>query len=131
MVPDTIGLDRLSIAPLGPDSCASTITIESSDSKISELFSSTVQVTVTVDISLTGLGGILMIDTDAGGVTEERKGILIEVALSPGSPIATFRAFFLNIYFTSFELYCTAGKFGQNLIWWQKMPNLIPTNKTH
>ena len=91
IVPDTIGLDRLSTALLGPDSCASTITIESSDSKISELFSSTVQVTVTVDISLTGLGGILVIDTDAGVVTEERKADIFRVASSPGSLIANYQ----------------------------------------
>ena len=50
VVPVTVGLDRLSIAPVGVDSCASTITIESSDCNISELFSSTVQDTVTVDV---------------------------------------------------------------------------------
>ena len=34
VVPVTVGLDRLSIAPVGVDSCASTITIERSDCNI-------------------------------------------------------------------------------------------------
>ena len=79
VVPETIGLDILSVASLGVDSSASTITSESSDSKIAELFSSTAQVTVIVDISLTGLGGLLVIDTDAGGATEERKHISFDI----------------------------------------------------
>ena len=77
VVPDTVGLDRLSMAPLGVDSLASTITIESSDSKFAKLFSSTVHVTVTVDISLTGLDGLLVMDTNVGGVTDERKYIIL------------------------------------------------------
>ena len=72
-----IGLDRLSVASLGVDSLASTVTIESSDSKIAKLFSSTVHVTVTVDMSLTGLGGLLVMDTNVGGVTDERKYIIL------------------------------------------------------
>ena len=55
------------------DSLASTITIESSDFKLAKLFSSTVHVTVTVDISLTGLDRLLVMDTNVGGVTDERK----------------------------------------------------------
>ena len=76
VVPDIIGLDKLSVAPLGIVSSASTITSDSSDCKIAKLFSSTVQVMVTVDMSLIGLGGLLEIDTDAGGATKERKGIV-------------------------------------------------------
>ena len=73
VVSDTIKFDRLSIALFGVDSCASTISTDSSDTIIAELSNSTVQVTVTVDISLTGLGGLLVIDTETGGTTEERK----------------------------------------------------------
>ena len=68
-----IVLDRLNIVPFGWVSCADTISNGSSDSNTAE-FNSTVQVTVTVDISLIGLGGLLVIDTEVGeGTAWEMK----------------------------------------------------------
>ena len=64
----TAGPVTLSIVP-SLDSRASTISKGISDSIIAEL-SSTAQVTAIVDISLTGLGGLLVTDTDTGGGTE-------------------------------------------------------------
>ena len=60
-----IVLDRLNTVPFGWVSCADTISSERSDSNIAE-FSTTIQVTVTVDTSLIGLDGVLTTDTEAG-----------------------------------------------------------------
>ena len=65
-------LDRLSIVPFGWISCADTISKERSDSIIAE-FNSTVQVTVTEDVTMIGLGGVLVIDTEAVEGTEGRR----------------------------------------------------------
>ena len=65
----TVGLVRVSIVPFGWVSCADTINGERSDSIIAE-FNSTVQVTVTEDVTLIGLDGILVTDTESGGGTE-------------------------------------------------------------
>ena len=54
--------DRLNTVPFGCVSCADTISSERSDSSIAE-FNSIVQVTVTVDVILTGLDGVLVTDT--------------------------------------------------------------------
>jgi hypothetical protein len=65
-------LDRLSIVPSGWVSCADTISSERSDSSIPE-FNSTVQVTVTEDVTLIGLDGVLVTDTEAVEGTEGRR----------------------------------------------------------
>ena len=62
-------LDRLSIVPFGWVSCADTISSERSVSSIAE-FNSTVQITVTEDVTLIGLDGVLVTDTERGGGTE-------------------------------------------------------------
>ena len=62
-------LDNLSIVPFRWVSCADTITSERSDSSIAE-FNCTVQVTVTEDVTLIGLEGVLVIDTEAMEGTE-------------------------------------------------------------
>ena len=64
--------DRLSIVPFGWVSCADTISSERSDSIIAE-FNSTVQVTVIVDVTYTGLDGVLVTDTEAMEGTEGRR----------------------------------------------------------
>jgi hypothetical protein len=64
-----IVLDRLSTVPSGWISCADTISSERSDSSIPE-FNSTVQVTVTEAVTLTGLDGVLVTDTEAVEGTE-------------------------------------------------------------
>ena len=74
VVPDLLGLDRLSRVP-SLDSCVSTINNARSEATIAEL-KFTVQVTVTVDISLTGLGGLLVMDTETGEGTEGRKTLI-------------------------------------------------------
>ena len=63
---------RLSIVPFGWVSCADTISSETSDSIIAE-FNSTVQVTVTEDLTYTGLDGVLVTDTEAVEGTEGRR----------------------------------------------------------
>ena len=66
-------LERLSIVPFGWVSCANTISSESSDS-ITDEPNSTTQFTVTEEImSLTGLDGVLVTDTESGGGTEGRR----------------------------------------------------------
>ena len=69
VVPPIIGLERFSIVPFGRVICADTINSERSDSSIPE-FNSTVQVTVTEDVTYTGLDGVLVTDTESGGGTE-------------------------------------------------------------
>jgi hypothetical protein len=64
-----IVLDRLSTVPSGWVSCADTISSERSDSSIPE-FNSTVQVTVTEAVTLIGLDGELVTDTEAVEGTE-------------------------------------------------------------
>ena len=73
VVPDLSGLDRLSGVP-SLDSCASTINNARSEDTIAE-FNTKVQVMTTVDISSTGLGGLLVVDTEAEEGTEGRKNI--------------------------------------------------------
>ena len=58
-------LDRVSIVPFGWVSWADTISSERSDSDIAES-NSTEQITVTVDVALTGLDGELVMDREAG-----------------------------------------------------------------
>jgi hypothetical protein len=67
-----IVLDRLSIVPFGWISCADTISSERSDSSIAK-FNSTVQVMVTVDVTYTGLGGVLVTETEPVEGTDGRK----------------------------------------------------------
>ena len=68
-----IVLERLSIVLFGWISSADTISSERSDSIIAE-FNSTVQVTVTEDATLIGLGGVLVtVDTEAVEGTEGRR----------------------------------------------------------
>ena len=67
-----IVLERLSIVPFGWVSSADTISSERSDSSIAE-FNSTVQVTVTEDITLIGLEGVLVTNTEAVEGTEGRR----------------------------------------------------------
>ena len=62
-------LERLKIAPFGWVSCADTINSEISDSE----FNSTVQVTVTEDVTYTGLDGVLVTYTEAVEGTEGRR----------------------------------------------------------
>ena len=69
--PTIIGLERLSIVPFGRVICADTINSERSDSNIAEC-KSTVQVTVTEDVTYTGLDGVLVTDTDVIEGTEGR-----------------------------------------------------------
>jgi hypothetical protein len=66
VVPPIVGPVRVSGVP-SLDS--STTSNESSESSIAE-FNSTVQVTVTEGVSFTGLGGVLMTDTEAMEGTE-------------------------------------------------------------
>ena len=68
VVPDITGLDRLSGVP-SLDSCASTINNARSEDTIAE-FNTNVQIMTTVDISSTGLGGLLVVDTEAEEGTE-------------------------------------------------------------
>ena len=72
VVPDTVGPVRVSGAP-SLESCAETISSESSDS-ITDGPNSTTQFTATVEvISLTGLDGVLMTDTEAMEGTKGRR----------------------------------------------------------
>ena len=54
------------------ESCADTISSDTSDSTIAE-FNSTVQITVTEDATLIGLDGILVTDTEAMDGTEKHQ----------------------------------------------------------
>ena len=105
---DTVRFDRVSIAPFGEESCASTSTNESSDVIIAELSNSTVQVTVTVDITLTGVGGLLVIDTETGGTTEERD---IPVYLLELLSIAKCNVYFVRILFSKLKTLLPAAKY--------------------
>ena len=67
-----IVLERLSIVPFGWVSCADTISSESSDS-ITEGPNSITQFTVTVDVTYTGLEGVLVTDTEAVEGTKGRR----------------------------------------------------------
>ena len=75
VVPDLSGLDRFSGVP-SLDSCASTMSSRRSVSTNAE-FNTKVQVMTTVDISSTGLGGLLVMDTEAGEETEGRMTSVI------------------------------------------------------
>ena len=69
---DTVGPVSVSGVP-SLESCVSTISSERSDS-ITDGPTSTTQFTVTVEVtSLTGLGGVLVTDTEAVEGTEGRK----------------------------------------------------------
>ena len=61
-------LDRLRIFPLGWVSCADTVSSERSESSIAEC-STKVQVMTAL---FTGLDGVLVRETEAGGGTEEK-----------------------------------------------------------
>ena len=65
-------LERLSIVPFGWVSCADTISSERSDS-ITVGPNSTTQFTMTEDVTMIGLGGVLVIDTEAVEGTEGRR----------------------------------------------------------
>ena len=75
-----VGPVRVSGVPFGWVSCADTISSESSDASIAE-FNPTVQVTVTEDATLIGLGGILLTDTEAVEGTEGRREVYDFMAL--------------------------------------------------
>ena len=70
-MPDTVRPVRVSGVP-SLNSCANTINSERSDSIIAE-FNSTVQVTVTEEVILIGLDGVLVIDTETMEGTEGRR----------------------------------------------------------
>ena len=71
-MPDAFGSVRVSGVP-SLESCAETISRERSDSSIAE-FNCTVQVTVTEDVTYTGLEGVLVTDTEAMAMEGTREG---------------------------------------------------------
>ena len=70
-------LDRLRIVPFGWMSCADTVNSERSESSIVEC-STKVQVMTTL---FTGLDGVLVRETEAGGGTEEKKSRLLTIIM--------------------------------------------------
>ena len=74
-MPVTVGPLRASGVP-SLESCADTISSDTSDSTIAE-FNSTVQITVTEDAILIGLDGILVTDTEAMDGTEKHRSLYI------------------------------------------------------
>ena len=72
VVPLTV-LDRLSIVPFGWVSCVDTINSESSDS-ITDGPNSTTQLTVTEEVTLIGLDGVLVTVTESGVGTRTEGG---------------------------------------------------------
>ena len=70
-------LDRLRIFPFGWVSCADTVSSERSESSIAEC-STTVQVMMTI---FTGLDGVLIRETEAGGGTEEKESRLLTIIM--------------------------------------------------
>ena len=76
VVPVTVGDSVRASGVPSLNSCASTTSKERSEATIAE-FNTKVQVITTVDISSTGLGGLLVMDTETGEGTEGRRTLVI------------------------------------------------------